>query len=95
MPLKQRDILLIEITWQGVGRRRQIEQTATLCFIDPFLCVAISVEDDALVLFIGRLYDLADRCAQIYAARLELIGETAQHICHRRVEVDVAAGDGL
>ena len=93
MPLKQRDVLLIEVTWQGVGRRRQIEQTAALCFIDPFLCVAISVEDDALVLLHYLAHQGAHIAFQVGRA-LQLVGKLTQLFGGDGVQHDIGAGNG-
>ena len=46
-------VLFINKVWQCIRSRYQIIKTTFFCFGNPFVCIAVAVEDDTFVLFDG------------------------------------------
>ena len=66
MARKEIDILYIEVVRHAVYRRAEVFKSARGGLLQPFVAVAVAVEDDALVLF----YNTADKLVQ---ARFKIV----------------------
>ena len=76
---KKNDILFIGEVRNRVGRRAEIGKSAPLCLGEPRFVIAVSVEDDALVVAYCRAYKLVKRRIEIPRA-LKLVGKAFQRL---------------
>ena len=87
-------VLLVQHMGQSVGGGLQVQQAPLLGFRHPGGIIAVTVEDDALVVRNGLADQLMEGGLEVLYA-LQSIGEFLQLLRHNGVEHRVGAGDGL
>ena len=91
---KEVDVLLLDIGGQGVGGGFEVGQAPAFRLGNPVAVVAVSVEDDALVLGEGPADQLLEVGLEV-GGGLQLVGELLELLGHDGVQGDVGPGDGL
>ena len=88
------DVLRVQKRRDGVDRRLQVQKPAAFGLFDPFVRVAVAVEQDALVLLDGLFDERVERLLKV-RGRLQRVGKLGQLLGRDRVEHDVRVCDGI
>jgi len=94
MLCKQRNVLLSNEMRKCIRSCFQIVETTFLSFFNPFVCISVSVKDDAFMLFNGLLKKCM-YCAFHFFFRniLKSCAEFCKNLCNSGIQYDVRVCD--
>ena len=94
MPCEERETLLRDPARHGLRKRPQVRKPSLCSLLYPLFGVAVSVEQDPLVICQHLLQDLPESVLSVMLRNfLQCVTDRLQHICDRRVQNDVRVRD--
>ena len=86
-------VLLVKVMSNSIGCCLEVGKSSLLCFFDPGSIVAVTIEDDPLMVLDLRLDKIVDSTGEIFCA-FELVCKLLEALCNCRVENCVCKCDG-
>ena len=92
--LKQTDRLFRRERTDRLHHGRDVGKPSSLCFLLPFPRIAVSVEDNALVLRQILLDQVMHRHIEVLC-RLKTVCRLTERLCHNRIQRGIRAADRI